>query len=138
MLDIIAVHRKDRPDRLPLPNGWKIWEVKTEIGQTYVDLADHAIETGWGHEIVIVQDDVRFTTDPNEIEDVELSSVSIIAYGQTKRKYHVCPRAFSADRQGWERLRGLWSPAVNTLCPGFTRALSRDGVVLDVTTVNHG
>lgn len=137
MLKVVAVHHKDRDDRLPLPKDWDIWETDTEIGETYSNLATHAIEAEWGHEVVVAQDDVRFVVDPNEVE-LTTTNLAIIAYGQTTRKHHVCPRAFSADEQGWVLLRDTWKRIPGTLCPGFTWAVNFSGVVLDVTELSHG
>ena len=131
---ILAVHRVNQVERLPLPDGWTIWETDTDIGQTYKGLAIHAVEAGWGHELVVVQDDVRFTRDPS---GMTTTGLSVIAYGQRKRPGHVCPRAFSADRRGWAMLKRVWLPAPNTLCPGFTRVVDQVGITLDWTE-HHG
>ncbi len=130
VLNFVAVHRIDQPER-QIPEGMAVWETDTNIGRTYRDLCDVALEDGWSHEMVILQDDVRFIRNPYDYSGG--FGIPILAYGQSKREGHVCPRAFSANPEGWERLRLGWQYAEETLCPYFTRALGSDGVVLDWT-----
>jgi len=132
MLNIVAVHRVDRPDRLPLPDGWHVWETGLLIGETYRMLT----QAEYDHDTVIVQDDVRFTYDPNLINLDKRPS--IIVYGQRSNKFHVCPRAFSADPRGWALLAEAWKTAPTSLCTGFTWAVDKAGRVFDITEVYRG
>lgn len=130
---ILAVHHIDRPDRLPLPDDFQPWMTDTHIGETYKRLSMLAVDEGWDHDMVIVQDDVRFTVDPESIP----MTGELRVFGQTKRLNHVCPRAFSASPLGWKHLESEWLPAPNTLCHGFTQVVNSLGAtVSEVTT--HG
>lgn len=123
---IIAVNHVSMPDRLPLPDGWEVWETTTPTNVTYADLAAYAVSEMWDKSVVVVQDDVRFTVDPLPTPPQEL-----VVYGQTVGDI-VCPRAFAASSKLWAKLAERWNGR-RRVCGAWMPLVQRYAVVLDVT-----
>lgn len=80
------------------------------ILEGFIELTTHALDGGWDHNTLIIQDDVT-TPDllPSPIGD-------ITSYHTRRGPYHVCPRAFSASPLGWQRLNIQWSEKTARAC----------------------
>jgi hypothetical protein len=131
MRRIVAVNHESQPERArALPKDWEAWLTPYSIGETYRWISRMAVDMGWDHHTILVQDDVRFTEVPVP------GDTPLTVYGQTKDEGHICPRAFSATPEGWKELEGIWQPAPESLCYMFTLVAKDIGTVLDITT--HG
>ncbi len=127
---IIAVNHVDRPDRLErLPAEWDVWKTDVRIQETYRRIAIAAKVEGWGADVIVVQDDIRFTVDPLPIPATHLT-----IYGQTSTTTpgHVCPRAFSADQHAWNGLHRLWDGSNTQICLAWAE-LHPKAIIHDVT-----
>lgn len=129
---ILAINHVDRPDRLEkLPSGWEVWATDVPIPVTYHRLAQAAIAENWGPEVIVVQDDIRFTVDAIPRAHPH-SGAELTVYGQSGEG-HVCPRAFSATRDMWFRLAEVWRGGTQQVCLSWYPLVMTRGVVLDVT-----
>lgn len=142
---VIAVHRVDQPERLKgMDPNWAIWETDTDIGRTYKELAMTAVDEKWGHEMVVVQDDVRFVESEGKLvfsagvfNRVPHWGADVVVHGGARydaygKVEHVCPHAFSASPNGWKRLEAVWLPAPNSLCYGFGKVVETQAVIMDL------
>lgn len=136
MLTFVAPHLDSQPERLTdIPCDWVIWKASEPIGHSYKILTTQAVDEGWGHETIIVQDDVRFAEgvkfDPHPPTDLMVHGKVRVNHSQIE---HACPRAFSASPAGWQRLEEFWMLEPNTLCEGFRITLNEMGMYRNVTT----
>ena len=112
----IAVNHVDDYDRLfALPDEWHVWPTADPIGVTYAEIAETASNDEWGHDTIVLQDDVRIESAIPPGHNFEL-----VVYGTAHPDgFGVCPRAFSATWYVWEYLSYAWEDHPESLCDEF-------------------
>lgn len=102
------------------------------IPRTYHRLGQTALIERWDRETIIFQDDVLLSMGRGLEEHNARFHVPLLIYGQTESDRRVAPKAFSADRDIWHRLAGVWDgtgPVVGAWQP----IVQEYGLVLDLT-----
>jgi hypothetical protein len=102
------------------------------IPKTYKRLAAHAVKHKWGRETVVAQDDVWPPHGPGFEAWQRSFQVPLLIFGQRETPTAVAPKAFSADRAIWKRLKQVWDGKARVI-PAWMPIVDNYGLVLDVT-----
>lgn len=136
-MNIVVINLDSQPERMftmaehldDLGLDYERFPAYNKIPITYMHLAEKAYNEKWDENTIVVQDDIRFTETPYVVPGL-IAVYSPVTVGR-RGLPHVCPQAFAASEESWEKLDYLW-PGWGGVCNGWRGYVLKHAVFLDI------